>query len=63
MCKYFGDSSALLYMPGKNQKYWFQRKDKNNSKGEAYFDEHGWWWLHSSGRANNRAVYIWGMVI
>ena len=59
-CKYFGDSSALLYNPGKNQKYWFQRKDKNNSRREACLNGYGWWWwLRSPGRANNTAVYIW----
>lgn len=61
VCNYFGDSSVLLYHPGKNQKYWFQRKDKNNSKREARYDGYIWWWLlRSPGRANNRAVYIWG---
>lgn len=60
-CKYFGDSSTLLYNPGKNQKYWFQRKDENNSNRRSKFDGYGWWWwLRSPGRDNKRAVYIWG---
>lgn len=60
-CRYFGDSSALLYNPGKNQRYWFQRKDSNNHQREAYFDGYGWWWwLRSPGRSNRRAVYIHG---
>lgn len=61
VCHYFGDSSALLYHPGKNQKYWFQRKDKNNIHRQALYDDYvWWWWLRSPGRAGNRAVYIWG---
>ena len=32
VCKYFGDSSSKLYNPGKNQRYWFQRKDENNGR-------------------------------
>jgi hypothetical protein len=62
-CRYFGDSSANLYNRGKNQKYWFGRKDANNIKrqakreGEAW---HSWWWLRSPGRANVRGVYIHG---
>jgi hypothetical protein len=60
-CKYFGDSSTLLYNPGKNQKYWFQRKDENNSNRRSKFDGYGWWWwLRSPGRDNKRTVYIWG---
>ena len=30
VCRYFGDSSSLLYNPRKNQRYWFERKDINN---------------------------------
>lgn len=60
-CQYFGDSSRLLYQPGKNQRYWFQRKDVNNLNRQARYDGHSWWWwLRSSGRDNKRAVYIWG---
>ena len=60
-CNYFGNSSDLLYNPGKNQKYWLQRKDKNNIRREACYDLYEWWWwLRSPGRANNRAAYIWG---
>jgi hypothetical protein len=32
VCRYFEDSSAKLYNPKKNQRYWFERKDENNSK-------------------------------
>jgi hypothetical protein len=61
VCRYFGDSSEKLYNQGKNQKYWFQRKDENNSKRKSTFLGCGWWWwLRSPGRANWKAVYIHG---
>ncbi|MDU5110549.1 MAG: DUF6273 domain-containing protein [Clostridium sp.] len=61
VCRYFGDSSANLNNRGKNQKYWFQRKDKNNSKRSAIFKEGlWWWWLRAPGRHNVRAVYVHG---
>lgn len=61
VCRYFGDSSAKLQNRGKNQKYWFQRKDENNSKRKSKFDGcEWWWWLRSPGRANWKAVYIHG---
>ena len=62
-CQYFGDSSSKLYNPGKNQRYWFERKDENNSKrsaslkGESW---HSWWWIRSPGRVGVKAVYIHG---
>lgn len=62
-CKYFGDSSALLYSPKKNKRYWYERKDVNNPKRLAKLqnlDYCWWWWLRSPGRLNIRAVYIWG---
>lgn len=60
-CQYFGDSSSLLLNPGKNQRYWFERKDKNNSKRSAKFKGRiQWWWLRSPGRVNIKAVYIHG---
>ena len=60
-CQYFGDSSSKLYSPGKNQRYWFQRKDENNSKRIAINKNEKWchwWWLRSPGRVNIKAVYI-----
>ena len=63
VCKYFGDSLSKLYNPGKNQRYWFERKDENNCKRIARLQgtEWGsWWWLRSPGRVNVKAVYIHG---
>lgn len=64
VCKYFGDSSSKLHNPGKNQRYWFERKDKNNSKHIARLEANKgriwWWWLRSPGRVNVKAVYIHG---
>ncbi len=60
-CQYFGDSSSKLYSPGKNQRYWFQRKDENNGKRIAINKNekwYHWWWLRSPGRVNVKAVYI-----
>ncbi len=63
-CLYFGDSSAKLYNPGKNQRYWFERRDENNSKRIAGLEaENGriwWWWLRSPGRVGVKVVYIHG---
>ena len=63
VCKYFGDSLSKLYNPGKNQRYWFERKDENNSKRIARLQDTewgSWWWLRSPGRVNVKAVYIHG---
>ncbi len=61
VCKYFGDSSAKLHNRGKNQRYWFQRKDENNMKRRATSEGCiWWWWLRSPGRDNLKAVYIHG---
>lgn len=63
VCKYFGDSRSILHNRGKNQRYWFQRKDENNSKRLARLQgKEGawWWWLRSPGRVNVKAVYIFG---
>lgn len=63
VCQYFGDSSSKLYNRGKNQKYWFERKDENNSKRIARPEGKKWssWWrLRSPGRVNVKAVYIHG---
>lgn len=61
VCQYFGDSSSKLLNPGKNQRYWFERKDQNNSKRIAMY-KNGicWWWLRSPGRVNIKAVYVHG---
>lgn len=62
-CKYFGDSSSNLYYPRKNKRYWFEKKDENNSKRSARFENeewNSWWWLRSMGRVNVKAVYIHG---
>ncbi|MDR0272296.1 MAG: DUF6273 domain-containing protein [Clostridiales bacterium] len=62
-CKYFGDSSSLLYSPKKNQIYWFEKKDVNNEKRIARYEGESWgswWWLRSMGRNNIKAVYIHG---
>lgn len=61
VCKYFGDSSKNLENRSAKQRYWFQRKDKNNDKRRSIFDGYiWWWWLRSPGRDNRRAVYIHG---
>jgi hypothetical protein len=59
VCKYFGDSSNNLLNPSKKQRYWFQRKDENNSRRCAQFKKYTtWYWLRSPGRVNKKAVYI-----
>ena len=65
VCQYFGDSSSKLQNPGKNQRYWFERKDENNSKRTARLEANigggiCWWWLRSPGRVSVKAVYIHG---
>ncbi|MBE6052988.1 MAG: hypothetical protein E7212_03590 [Clostridium sartagoforme] len=64
VCKYFGDSSEKLYNPGKKQRYWFERKDCNNSKRIAKLqwnkEQVWWWWTRSPGRVGVKAVYIHG---
>ena len=63
-CKYFGDSSSKLENPKGNRRYWFERKDENNSKRIARLESRKegswWWWLRSPGRVNIKAVYIHG---
>lgn len=60
-CKYFGDSSELLYSPKKNKRYWFERKDINNSRRIAATKEAiWWWWLRSPGRVGVKAAYVHG---
>jgi hypothetical protein len=61
VCRYFGDSSANLQRRSEKQKYWFNRKDENNSKRIATFKDSKWWyWLRSPGRNGMKAVYIHG---
>jgi len=61
VCQYFGDSSSKLLNPGKNQRYWFERKDQNNSKRIAMYKSGiWWWWLRTPGRVNIKAVYVHG---
>ena len=64
VCRYFGDSSSKLYRTKKNQRYCFERKDKNNSKRIARLEKRKegswWWWLRSPGRVSIKAVYIHG---
>lgn len=64
VCQYFGDSSAKLFNPRKNQRYWFERKDENNCKRVAKLADNTeqiwWWWLRTPGRVNVKAVYIHG---
>ncbi len=63
VCQYFGDSLSKLQNRGKNQRYWFERKDENNSKRIARLQDKEWswwWWLRSPGRVNVKAVYIFG---
>lgn len=64
VCRYFGDSGAKLFNRGKNQRYWFERKDENNARRMATLeDDHGlfwWWWIRTPGRVGVKAVYIHG---
>ncbi|MDK2808786.1 MAG: hypothetical protein PWP24_1523 [Clostridiales bacterium] len=65
VCQYFGDSSVKLYQKGKNQRYWFERKDENNGRRIARLEDRigggiWWWWLRSPGRVGIKAVYIHG---
>jgi len=63
ICRYFGDSSSKLLNPGKKQRYWFERKDENNSKRSAKFEGdkwNSWWWIRTPGRVSVKAVYIHG---
>lgn len=63
-CRYFGDSQDKLLNPGKNQRYWFQRKDVNNKKRVAYLADRPekiwWWWIRTPGRVGVKSVYIHG---
>lgn len=58
---FFGDSSKLLFSKGKNQRYWFERKDVNNAKRISIFKCCKWWyWLRSPGRMAKSAAYVHG---
>lgn len=64
VCQYFGDSSEKLYNPKKNQRYWFERKDQNNSRRIARLENNKtqvwWWWTRTPGRVGVKAVYVHG---
>ncbi len=63
VCTYFGDSLSKLYNKGEKQRYWYERKDENNSKRLAKLHDKNycwWWWLRTPGRDNRKAVYIFG---
>jgi hypothetical protein len=62
-CKYFGDSSHLLYDQRKNKRYWYERKDPNNGKRGAKIVSEGkewgsWYWIRTPGRFSVKAVYV-----
>lgn len=63
-CRYFGDSCRKLHNPGKNQRYWLERKDANKHKRVATLlsnqNQAWWWWLRSPGRFNVRVAYVHG---
>lgn len=59
VCKYFGDSTDLLYNRG-NNRYW-KKNDVNNQKRRAkYQGMYAFWWLRSPGRNNHVAAYVHG---
>jgi hypothetical protein len=59
VCRYFGDSTHLLYHKGNNP-YW-KKNDVNNPKRRAkYTDFYAFWWLRSPGRNNHVACYVHG---
>jgi hypothetical protein len=63
VCTYFGNSLSHLCHKREKQKYWFSRKDENNSKRLARVlgkETHWWWWLRSPGRNNVKAAYVHG---
>lgn len=56
---YFNDSRHLLDNKGKNQRYWFERKDINNElRKSTYLGHNRWYWVRTNGRLNISAVYI-----
>lgn len=58
---YFGDSSALLDNPKPKQRYWFERKDVNNSLRRAIYQNYiWWWWTRTPGKNQRVSVYIHG---
>jgi len=63
VCKYFGDSRHHLQNRRPSEKYWFGKKDENNSKRIARHkgeDWGSWWWLRTPGKNNKDAVYVHG---
>lgn len=58
---YFNDSMHLLLNKGKNQRYWFERKDINNHLRRSSYLGYVWWyWVRTNGRMNSSAVYVHG---
>lgn len=59
-CRYFGDSSELLYSQRKNKRYWYERKDINNVRRIAVDKEknYWWYWIRTPGRYSVKAVYV-----
>lgn len=61
VCKYFGDSSSILFNRKNNDRYWFGKFDENNIKRLAEFNgSNYWWWLRTPGRNSKTATYIHG---
>lgn len=59
--KYFNDSLDLLHNRARNQRYWLEKKDKNNFLRRSTYQGYIWWyWVRTSGRVNTSAVYIHG---
>ncbi|MFA7417146.1 MAG: DUF6273 domain-containing protein [Acholeplasma sp.] len=58
---YFNDSMQLLINKGKNQRYWFERRDDNNSFRKSSYLGYVWWyWVRTGGRLKTSTVYIHG---
>ena len=58
--KYFGDSSTCLINRSPKQRFWFQKKDENNTLRRTGYNGYFWWWLRTPGRDKCRAIYVHG---